>query len=274
MMAADQTPRACALVTGASSGIGYAFAQRLARDGLDLVLVARRRDRLAELARELEKQGARTEVIAADLSTPEGLATVERRAGTGDLSMLVNNAGFQTYMPFVELDPDRAEAQIFTHVTAIARLSRAALPGMLARGAGAIVNVSSMLALAAGVDKPFLPKRAVYAGTKAFINAFSEQLATELAGTGVKVQALCPAVVRTEFHNIAGEPVLRPKAPIMEPADVVQASLAALGLGDVICSPALADRGLADREREARHAMFGAGLGAALSPRYVAKPAT
>lgn len=274
MSAAPQTPRPRALVTGASSGIGRVFAQRLARDGSDLILVARRQERLAELARQVEKDGARAEVIVADLATPEGLAAVERRAAAGDLTTLVNNAGFQTYMPLVDLSPDRVDAQIYVHVTAVVRLSRAALPGMLARGAGAIINLSSMLAFSAGVDKAFLPKRATYAGTKAFINAFSEQLASELAGTGIKVQALCPAVVRTEFHDIDGKPVLRPKMHVMEPEQVVTASLAALALDDVICSPALADRGLADREREARHALFAAGLGAELSPRYEAKRVT
>ena len=186
------TPRPCALVTGASSGIGRAFAQRLARDGFHLILVARRQERLAELAGEIEKLGATAEIVVADLTTPEGLAAVEKRAAAGDLTMLVNNAGFQAYRPFVELDPDVAEAQIFLHTTVPVRLSRAALPAMLARGDGAIVNVSSMLAFSAGMDQPYLPKRATYAATKAFVSAFTETLAGELVGTGVKVQALCP----------------------------------------------------------------------------------
>jgi uncharacterized protein len=236
-----------------------------------LVLVARRKERLAELAGQVEKDGASAEVIVADLATDDGLAVVGRRAAVGDLAMLVNNAGFQTYMPFVQLDPDRAEGQIHVQVTAIVRLTRAALPAMLARKSGAIVNVSSMLAFTAGMDQPHLPKRATYAATKAFANAFSEILALELVGTGVKVQALCPAVVRTEFHDVDGKPVLRPNVPIMEPEDVVEASLAGLALGDVICTPALADRGLIDTEREARHAVFSNGRGSELSPRYTAK---
>ena len=142
----DQMPRPRALVTGASSGIGLAFAQRLSNDGYDLILVARRHERLTQLARKLENEGTTAEVVVADLATPKGLAIAEQRAATGDVSMLVNNAGFQTYMPFVELDPDLAEAQIRVQVTAILRLSRAVLPAMLARNAGAIVNVSSMLA--------------------------------------------------------------------------------------------------------------------------------
>ena len=99
-------------------------------------------------------------------------------------------------------------------------------------------------------------------------------MSSELVGTGVKVQALCPAVVRTEFHDIDGKPVLRPNVPVMEPEDVVEASLTGLALGDVICSPALADRGFLDHERQARHALFGGGRGAELSPRYRAQPLT
>jgi short-subunit dehydrogenase len=268
MSDADQMPRPRALVTGASSGIGRAFARRLANDGFDLILVARRQERLTELARQVEKDGARAEVVVADLTTPEGLAAVEQRAAAGDVTMLVNNAGFQNYMPFVGIDPNLAEAQIAVQVTAVVRLSRAVLQAMVARQDGAIVNVSSMLAFSAGMDQPFLPKRATYAATKAFINAFTETLASELAGTNVKVQALCPAVVRTEFHDVDGKPVLRPNVPVMEPEDVVEASRAGLALGDVICSPALVDRALLDREREARHAVFGGGRGGELSSRY------
>ena len=142
-------------------------------------------------------------MIVADLTTTEGLAAVETRAAAGDVAMLVNNAGFQTYMPFVDLDPDRAEAQIHAQVTAVVRLSRAVLPGMIGRDAGAIVNVSSTLAFSAGMQAPHLPKRATYAATKAFVNAFTEILAVELGDTGVKVQALCPGVVRTEFQTSA-----------------------------------------------------------------------
>jgi short-subunit dehydrogenase len=263
----------CALVTGASSGIGRVYAGRLARDGYDLILVARREARLAELARAIEKEGRRAEIIVADLTTADGLAAVERRAAVGDVTLLVNNAGFQTYMPFTALDPDRAEGQIRAQVTTVARLCRAVLPGMLARKSGAIVNVSSTLAFAAGMAAPHLPKRVVYAATKAFVNAFTETLAVELEGTGVKVQALCPGVVRTEFHDADGKPAaLRPNVPILEPEDVVAASLTALELGDVICLPALSDRSLVDHERESRHALFKSGLSSELAARYRTPP--
>ncbi len=188
--------RPIALVTGASSGIGRVYAKRLAADGYDLVITARREARLKDLARELEAAGAKAEIVVADLDTPEGVAKVEKRAAKGDIAMLVNNAGYQTYMPFVELDPDVAEAQIHAMVTAVVRLTRAVLPAMLKRGAGDIVNVSSTLAFSAGMTEPFLPKRANYAATKAFVNAFTEIVANEVAGTGVRLQALCPGVVQ------------------------------------------------------------------------------
>jgi short-subunit dehydrogenase len=260
-----------ALVTGASSGIGRAFAQRFVQDGFGVILVARRRERLQEFRRQIEAGGGRVETLIADLATPDGLAAVERRAGAGDVTMLVNNAGFQNYGPFASLDVDLADAQIQVHVTAVVRLSRAALPAMIARGSGAIVNVSSMLAFSAGLGLPFLPKRATYAGSKAFVNAFTETLAGELTGSGVRVQALCPGVVRTEFHDIDGKPVLRPNVPIMEPEDLVAASLAGLALDDVICSPGLVERQLIDNERQARHAVFSAGRGATTSPRYAGR---
>jgi hypothetical protein len=172
-------------------------------------------------------------------------------------------------MPFAELDPDAAEAQIHVQATAIVRLCRAALPAMLARGEGAIVNLSSTLAFAAGMDASHLPKRAVYAATKAFVNAFTETLAVELKDTGIKVQARCPGVVRTEFHDLDGKPgAVRPNVPVLEPEDVVQASLAALRLGDAVCVPALADRALIERERESRHAIFKGGLSAEIAERY------
>jgi len=270
---ANDTARPRALVTGASSGIGRAFSERLAREGYDLVLVARRRERLEELAGVVAKHGAGAEIISADLASHGDLAATERRAAAGDVAMLVNNAGFQNYMPFAEADPDRIEAQIAVQVTAPVRLARAALPGMLKRKSGAIVNVSSMLALSAGVDNPVLPKRATYSACKAYLNAFSELLARELAGTGVKVQALCPGVVRTEFHDLDGRPAaLRPKVPLLEPDDVVQASIAALALGDVVVVPTIGDRALYDREREGRNGLFGAGFKPTLAERYAAKP--
>ncbi len=200
------TNRPRALVTGASSGIGAAFAERLARDQYDLIVVARRRDRLSELAQRLqETHHIHVEVMAIDLARPDELRTVEQRISEdAALEFLINNAGFGGYMPFTTLDPDRAEELIHVQVLAVTRLTRAALPGMIARGHGAIINVSSRLAFTGSLASPPLPKRAVYAATKAYINTFTQILHDELQGTGVKVQALCPGVVATEFHEKSG----------------------------------------------------------------------
>ncbi|MBZ9905651.1 SDR family oxidoreductase [Mesorhizobium sp. BR115XR7A] len=257
-----------AVITGASSGIGKAFAERLASDGYDIVLVARRRDRLESVAREIKAAGASAEIIVADLAQSHGLDMVEQRIQAGDVSLLVNNAGFQTYMPFVDLSIDRAQEEVAVQVTAVMRLSHAALPAMIARGEGAIINVSSLLCFSGSLKSPFMPKRSVYAATKAFITMFSELLAAELQGKGILVQALCPAVVRTEFHDIDGKPVLRPNVPVMEPGDVVNASLAGLRQGDTICIPALEQVGKLSAVGDANRALFDAGRGAELAPRY------
>ncbi len=255
-MSSNSIPRPVALVTGASSGIGAAFAERLARDGHDLIIVARRRQRLEALAERLRAEhGVSVDTLAADLSRSGELAAVEQRTvDEGALALLVNNAGFGAYMPFQDLDPDRAEEQIRLQVIAVTRLTRAALPGMLARRRGAIINVSSRLAFSGPLSSPPLPKRATYAATKAYINTFTQILADDLAGTGVQVQALCPGLVTTEFHQTMQFDPARLQLPMMQPADLVDASLAGLRLGEVICVPGLDDpailEGLAAAQRE------------------------
>ena len=249
--APSETGRRTALVTGASSGIGAAFAQSLAHDGCDLIVVARRRDRLETLAARLRaEEGVAVDVLGADLTAPVELLAVERAIDAcATLAFLINCAGAGGYMPFVTLPPDQAEDLVRLQVVAPTRLTRAALPGMIARGYGAIVNVSSGLAFSGALPAPPLPHRAVYASSKAYINTFSETLADELKGTGVFVQAVCPGIVRTEFHEVAGRDVSQ--VPLMlEPEEVVIASLAGLQLGEVVCVPALKDLApLADLDR-------------------------
>lgn len=274
MTATESSPRPRAVVTGASSGIGQAFAERLAGDGYDLVVVARRRDRLEALAKRLgEQHGAAVDVLVADLTDPAALATVERRvAGDPALVLLVNNAGFGGYMPFVDLEPDQAEALIRLHILAVTRLTRAALPAMLARGRGAIINVSSQLAFSASMSAPTLPKRAVYVGAKAYLNAFTETLAHELVGTGVQVQVLCPGIVQTEFHEIVGRDITQLPAQIVaSPAHVVQASLAGLRLGEIICVPTLSDTAVLQTSQASQRAVFDSGRTATLAPRYLSE---
>jgi uncharacterized protein len=239
-MAADH-PRA--VITGASSGIGAAFAARLAAGGYDLTLVARRRDRLVGLAARLAQAGPGTvEVHAADLTDPGGLRSAEDLiAATPDLELLVNNAGFAGYGPFTALDPAVATALIGVHVIAPTRLTRAALPAMTARGQGTVINIASLLAFSGSLPPGPLPFRATYAAAKAYLVTFTTALAGELAGTGVRVQVCCPGPVATEFfHGTGIDPARLPITP-MNPGDVVTASLAALDLGETVCLPGLGD---------------------------------
>jgi uncharacterized protein len=236
------TVRGRALVTGASTGLGAVFATALARQQYDLTIVARSRERLEALAERLRhSDGIAVEVVVADLTQASALYTVEKHvAGDQRLELLVNNAGFGTTGPFATLDPDREEAEIRLNVTALMRLTRAALPGMIARGRGAIINVSSLAAFVPG------PYDAAYGATKAFVNSFTEALHEELRGTGVRVQALCPGFTHTEFQQRAGVNTARlPTWVWMTPEAVVEASLRALQRGQVVCVPGLGYRLLA-----------------------------
>jgi short-subunit dehydrogenase len=232
--------RRLALVTGASSGIGQAYAERLAADGWDLVAHGRREERLRELSKRLgEVHGAAVEVLVAELAEEAGVVAVERACRERPLAMLVNNAGMAHYKPFAELPHDEMLELVRADVEAVVRLSRAALDGMLERGGGTIVNLSSMLAFSEAVDMQWLPKRAVYAATRSFVVTFSRLLAEEVGSRGIRVQALCPGIVRTEFHQRQG--IDLSQMTRMEPADVVQASLRGLEIGEVVCMPPVPD---------------------------------
>jgi short-subunit dehydrogenase len=237
--------RPLTVVTGASSGLGAAFARRLAADGYDAVLVARRRERLDALAQELQRDhGVAVESIVADLTTLDGAERVAARIDRGPApAIVVNNAGFGGFRPLVESSSADIDALVFIHVRTVARLTHAAARAMLASGGGgAIVNVASRLALAGSLPSDLLPHRAVYAGAKAFQLAFSQTLAGELRSSGVVVQTLLPGIVRTEFHGPGG--VHAPPHMVMEPEQVVEESLAALERGDSVCAPGLGDPGL------------------------------
>jgi short-subunit dehydrogenase len=188
-----------ALVTGASTGLGHAFARALAARGYDLVVVARDEARLQALAAELTPL-AEAEVLAADLIDLDSLATVEARLRDGErpVDVLVNNAGFGTTGRFAELPLETEDREIRLNVLAVVRLAHAALPGMLERDRGGILNVSSLAAY-----QP-LPENAVYGGTKAFVHSFSQALHEETRGTGVRVMVVAPGFTRTEFQERAG----------------------------------------------------------------------
>lgn len=260
-----------ALVTGASAGLGLAFAERFAKDGRNVILVSRTRERLDDIATAFnQKYGVTADVIAADLSRPDERRRVEDRlASDPTIGMVVNNAGYGAYMPFIDVDPDRAEEQIQALVVAVVRLTRVALPGMIARGRGSIVNVSSRLAYSGAMDAPRLPQRAIYAASKSFVSSFSEIVANEVKGTGVRIQALCPGLVRTEFHKRMGmDPTHFPAHMIMEPDDVVSASLDGLERGEVVCIPALEDATLLQAIHDSEKRMFEQSATGTVAGRY------
>lgn len=190
-----------ALVTGASSGIGKELARRFAADGHDVILVARRLERLEELARELEAaHGVKSWPIACDLGEPAGIVALlgELSARELQVDFLVNNAGAGSSGPFAETDPERERELVELDVVSVVRLTRALLPGMLARGHGAILNLGSTAGFQPG---PFM---ATYYASKAFVNHFTEALAYELRGTGVTATVFCPGPTATEFGGISG----------------------------------------------------------------------
>jgi len=235
-----QPGRRRAFVTGASAGIGEAFARALAARGHDLTLVARRHDRLEALAKELaEGHRVATAVEVADLADAADLARLAAQVAADPPDLLVNNAGFGTVGRFAELELERELEEIRLNVVALVTLTRAALPGLLARGRGAIVNVSSLAGEGPG------PFSATYSATKAFVTRFSESLHEEARGSGVTVQALLPGFTRTEFQDVAGVDKGRvPSLAWMTAEQVVRASLAALERGDAIVIPGAANRAL------------------------------
>ena len=223
-----------ALITGASSGIGKAYAERLAADGYDLIAVGRRLDRLEELAASLSR--VTVEPLTADLATDDGVDAVAEVCASRPLTMLVNNAGVAHYMPLAELSAEKARELVHVKVVAPTMLTRAALPGMLSRGEGTIVNVAGMIAFSGPAPASQMPRRAVYAGTLAHTVAMTQALHAELEETGIAVQVVCPGVVATEFHERQGMDLSA--VPRMSADDVVTASLRGLQLGEVVCAPA------------------------------------
>ncbi len=228
--------RPLALVTGATAGIGKVFAERLAARGHDLVLVARDTARLQALAADLHaRYGADAEPLSADLSRDDQIERVAERIRSGPpLAFLVNNAGVGIKGALAETDPGAQSAMLRLHTLAPLRLCHAALPAMLARRGGAIVNVSSLASFI------YTPGNANYSATKAYLRAFSEGLAGEVAPAGVRVQALCPGFTRTEFHDRMGLTAAeRRRRPFwLSPEYVVDCSLRSLDRGGpVVCVP-------------------------------------
>ncbi|MGG5822042.1 SDR family NAD(P)-dependent oxidoreductase [Falsiroseomonas sp. HW251] len=227
-----------ALVTGASTGIGAIYAERLASRGHDLVLVARDTARLEQLAARLRQAtGRRVEVLPADLGTADGIARVAARlTETPAIGLLVNNAGMALAGPAAAADPDRLDAMMRLNVIAATKLATAASAAFRARGGGTLINIASVLGLA--------PERfnAVYAASKAFIIALSQGLAAELAGTGVRIQVVLPGATRTSLWEKSGLPVERlPPEMVMDAEEMVDAALVGLDFGELVTIPSLPD---------------------------------
>lgn len=242
-----------AVVTGATSGIGRAFALRLGAAGYDLVAVGRRRDRLEQLVAALPHVSVLP--FLADFGSDAEVEAVADVCASEPVTMLVNSAGVAHYMPFVELPADKATELLHVKVIAPTMLARAAAPGMASRGAGTIINVSGMLAFSGPASLEHLPlRRAVYTATLAHIVALSQALHEELKSNGVRVQALCPGIVATEFHERQGLDLSA--VPRMSAEDVVTASLRGLELGEVVCAPGVDDPGVLDAVFKADLAAF------------------
>lgn len=260
-----QNSKGTAVVTGASSGIGAVYANRLAKRGYDLILVARNGARLDALAARLRSSTGRSvSVIAADLNDRADLARVETLLRDDkSVTLLVNNAGIGAVTPLVGSDVDKMEAMVDLNVVALTRLTYAAAPGFVARGSGTIINVSSVVA----IEPEML--NGVYGATKAYVLALSQSLIHELADKGVRVQAVLPGATATEFWDIAGYPHQNmPKAIVMTTEDLVDAALIDLDKGEFVSIPPLQDNGHWAAYETARRAMSGKLSNAAPAPRY------
>ena len=232
-------PFTSALVTGASSGIGEAMAELLAEAGVPTVVVARRRDRLDELA----ARWSHVEVLDADLTERDGLTAVVARVGDAarPIDLLVNNAGFGTSGDFHELDVDRLDREVQLNIAALTRLSHTALSAMIPRGRGFLLNVSSVASFQPA------PKLAVYAATKAYVTSLTESLHEEVRGTGVHVTALCPGLTRTEFQSVSNSDSYAGQYPTfawLESREVAQAGLDDVAKGKALSVPGVLYKGM------------------------------
>ena len=242
-----------ALVTGASSGIGAIYADRLAKRGYDLILVARNGERLSALASRIGAEtGRKVETVVADLGAQADLAKVEAvLKGDRNITLLVNNAGVGGTAPLLSADVDKMQQMIDLNVTALMRLTYAAVPGFVARGGGAIINIASIVAIAPEI------LNGVYGGTKAFVLAFSQSLKHELTDKNIRVQAVLPGATATEFWGIAGMPVEHlPGEIVMSAEAMVDASLKGFDQGEFATIPALEDSALLQAHEDARQAMM------------------
>ncbi|MBR8299647.1 SDR family oxidoreductase [Burkholderia dolosa] len=262
-----QTHRGTAVITGASSGIGAIYADRLARRGYDLILVARNRSRLAALAERITNDTQRSvEIVDADLNDRAALAAVEAKLKEdASITLLVNNAGVGTHAPLLDSDVDAMTRMIDLNVTALTRLTYAAVPGFVARGHGAVINISSIVAISPET------LNGVYGGSKAFVLAFSQSLHHELADKGVQVQAVLPGATATDFWQTGGLPLEHlPKEIVMPASDLVDAALVGFDRRELVTIPSLHAGDEWDAYEAARRAMAPHLSTDSPAPRYAA----
>lgn len=243
-----------AVVTGASTGMGAIYASRLAQMGYDLIIVARDHNRLNQLASHITTDTERSvEVVAADLSDPHGLAIVEAKLREDNsITLLVNNAGMGTHTALMDSDIDKMTAMIALNVTALTRLTYAAVPGFVARGRGAIINIASIVGIAPEV------LNGVYGASKAYVLAFSRSLHHELAGKGIQIQAVLPGATATPFWENGGLSLDKVDPGIvMNAQEMVDAALAGFRQGELITIPSLHDETRLKAWEQARQAVIG-----------------
>jgi short-subunit dehydrogenase len=264
-MEKPMSERKIAVVTGASSGIGAVYADRLAKRGYDLVLVARRLDRLEALADKIKKtRGVNVETLQADLEKNDDVAKVEHLLSTNPaVRVLVNNAGLARLKPLDQSSLQESLAQIALNITALTRLTHAVLPAFRKLNDGAIINIASVLSIHAWSAS------AVYSGTKGFVMNFTRGLQDELANTGVKVQLVNPGSTATEIWDNSGIPLKAlSQESVMTTENMVDAALAGFDMGEKITWPSVADTTLWDKYDETRSSLFAATQTGKPAPRY------
>jgi short-subunit dehydrogenase len=231
----NSSPKGIALVTGASSGIGAIYADRLAKRGYDLILVARNKERLESISKRLRSETDRQiTALPADLNDKADLAKVEAalRENAG-VTMLVNNAGVGSVASILQADVDKMETMIGLNITALTRLTYAAAPAFVARGAGTIINVSSVVGIAVEA------LNGVYSASKSYVLSFGHSLQKDLADKGIRVQTVLPGATTTEFWDIAGYAPQKSSEITMQAEDLVDAALAGLDAGELVTIPGL-----------------------------------
>ena len=258
-----------ALITGASTGIGAIYADRLARRGFDLILVARNEERLQKVAQRVrESSGRNVKVLAVDLTKKADLGRIEQvlREDT-EITLLVNNAGFGAVTPLLQSNVDKMDEMISINVNALTRLTYAAVPGFVARGKGALINIASIVAIGPEI------LNGVYGASKAYVLALTQSLQHELKGKGVRVQAVLPGATATEFWDVAGLPHSNlSKGSVMTAEDMVDASLAGFDQGEVVTIPPLQDGQKWTDYEALRQALSQQFSHATPGPRYLSNP--